>query len=277
MTLRRAQPATAALLALAAAAILPACRGERTQSPPRQFIPDMDDSPKMRNQTRTAFFPDGRMMRPRVAGTVAFGDDTDHAAPARADYLREDPLVFDGFDPAKPKSAEGDPAYAPFMPKQVLDHWIAQANTRGFSFNADNAASRSEAMVAMTRRGQERFNIYCSACHGYEGDGQGLVGLRWGAPVPTFHDPKYKDRSLKTGMDGYIFHTIRHGVPAADPVKDPPKMPAYADKISVADAWAIVAYIRALQNARTDQPAKAADAAPADAGAQATLSMEVTK
>lgn len=272
MNADRHNPIPAFVLALVCAAGLAACRGERSQSPPRQFIPDMDDSPKMRNQTRTAFFSDGRAMRPRVAGTVAFGDDADHAAPGRADYLREDPLVFEGFDPSKPKTAEGDPAYVPVMPAAALDHWIAQANTRGSRYDPAVASSRTEAMVALTRRGHERFNIFCSACHGYEGDGQGLVGVRWGAPVPSFHDPKYKDRALKTGMDGYIFHTIRNGVPAADPAKDPPKMPAYADKISVTDSWAIVAYIRALQNARTDSPARAGAAT-----APGALSMEVSK
>lgn len=280
MTLRPHQPAIASLLAISAAALLPACRGERSESPPRQFIPDMDDSPKVRNQTQAVFFSDGRIMRPRVAGTVAFGADMDKDAPGRADYLREDPFLFQGFDPAKPKTAEGDPAYLPVIPAAALNHWIAEANTRGASFDPKAPASRTDAMIAMIHRGRERFDIYCSACHGYEGDGLGLVGVRWGSPVPSFHDPKYKDRALKTGMDGYIFHTIRNGVPAADPAKESPKMPSYADKVNVADAWAIVAYVRSLQNARTDPPTPApapkADATPSTQPA-GTLSMEVPK
>lgn len=243
---------TAAMLTLCVAgAAMTGCRGERSDSPPRQFIPDMDDTPKFRNQSSAPFFADGRSMRPRVPNTVAFGDDTDAASIRRAAFLKENPLVYQGFDPATPKAAEGDPAYAAVIPAAAIDQWIAEANVKGGGFKADDAASRSQAISAMIKRGQDRFNIYCSACHGYEGDGRGLVGVRWMSPVPTFHDAKYKDRSLKTGKDGYLFHTILHGVPDADPTK-PPKMPAYSDKIHAPDAWAIVAYMRALQAARTD-------------------------
>lgn len=244
--------ATAAMLVLClAGAVMPGCRGERTNEPPRQFIPDMDDSPKFRNQAGTQFFSDGRIMRPRVANTVAFGDDMDAGSSRRAGFLKENPLVYQGYDPAAAKTAEGDPAYAAVIPAAAVDQWIAEANIKGGGFKADDAASRGQALTAMIKRGQERFNIYCSACHGYEGDGRGLVGVRWMSPVPSFHDAKYKDRALKTGKDGYLFHTILHGVPDADLTK-PPKMPAYADKIQPPDAWAIVAYMRALQAARTD-------------------------
>lgn len=255
----------AALAAATVAAGLSGCRGERSEKPPRQFLPDMDDSPKMRNQRQTAFFADGRTMRPRVAGAVAFGDDMDPQNPRRADYLMENALVYQGYDPAAPKSAEGDPAYASVIPPAAIDQWIAEANLKGADFNPSDAASRTAAMTAMVKRGEERFNIYCSVCHGYEGDGQGLVGRRWGYPVPSFHDAKYRDRSVKTGKDGYIFSVIRHGVPAADPTKESPKMPSYADKVSVVDAWAVVAYLRALQAAWVEPPAKAQAAPEAQA------------
>jgi mono/diheme cytochrome c family protein len=237
---------------------LSGCRGQRSAKPPRQFIPDMDDSPKSKAQSQTAFFQDGRSMRPAVAGTVAFGADMDPEAPTRANYLKDNTLVYEGYDPAKPKTTEGDLAWEAVIPAAAVDQWIAEANVHGGGFNAADAGSRTSAMTAMIKRGQERFNIYCSACHGYAGDGQGLVGQRWGYPVPSFHDAKYKDRALKTGKDGYLFSVIRHGVPAADPVKEAPKMPSYADKVSVSDSWAIIAYMRALQSARTEAPASAA-------------------
>jgi mono/diheme cytochrome c family protein len=281
-TSRLKTAATLALTVLAAASVaggLSGCRGQRSAKPPRQFIPDMDDSPKARNQSQTAFFQDGRSMRPHVAGTVAFGADMDPAAPSRANYLKENPLVFQGFDPAKPKTAEGDPAFEPVIPAAAIDQWIAEANVAGTGFNTSDAASRTAAMTAMIKRGQERFNIYCSACHGYEGDGQGLVGVRWGYPVPSYHDPKYKDRSIKTGKDGYLFSVIRNGVPAADPAKESPKMPSYADKISVSDSWAVISYIRALQAARTDAAPAKAGATPVEAGSPvaAATSKEAAK
>lgn len=245
----------AATIAAAGFALLGGCRGERTEKPPRQFIPDMDDSPKFKNQSRTEFFADGRSMRPRVPGAVAFGDSMDPDSLHRANYLKADTIRYAGYDPAKPKSEEGDPAYVPVMPASVVDAWIAEAATRGLQRDPANPADRQAAVSDMLTRGHERFNIYCSACHGFEGDGRGLVGVRWGYAVPSFHDPKYSDRSVKTGLDGYLFHVIQNGVP--DTAGKAPKMPAYADKVDVADSWAIVTYIRALQAARTSAPAKA--------------------
>lgn len=249
--------------AVAAAGGLAGCRGERSNKPPRQFIPDMDDSPKFRNQAQAAFFPDRRSMRPRVAGAVAFGEDMNPQSLSRVEYLREDPSVFEGIDASQPPAENGTPAYHAVIPAAAIDLWIAEANEHSGGeprFDARDEASRSQAVAAMVRRGQERFNIYCSACHGYEGDGQGLVGVRWGYPVPSFHDPKYADRAQMTGQDGYLFSVIRHGVPDVDPSK-PPKMPSYADKVSVTDSWAIVAYMRALQASRGE--ARSAGAQPA--------------
>lgn len=263
----------AGLVLAACGLAMPGCRGERTDKPPRQFIPDMDDSPKYRNQATTDFFADGRVMRPSVAGTVAFGRSMDPSDQSRPDLLAEDSVVYQGFDASKPKDAEGIPAFAPVIPGGALDRWVVSAAERGQGLSTGTPAEREAAMKAMIVRGQERFNIYCSACHGYEGDGKGLVGQKWKTPVPSFHDPKYKDRAVKTGKDGYLFSVIRHGVPNADPTKSL-NMPAYADKVSIADSWAIVAYVRALQNARTDAKAEAPSSV---VPAVASMSKEIVK
>ncbi len=62
--------ALACLLALGAIATLPlgGCRGDRTDKPPRQFFPDMDDQPKKKAQSETEFFADGMSQRPLVEG-----------------------------------------------------------------------------------------------------------------------------------------------------------------------------------------------------------------
>lgn len=197
------------------------CRGERSDKPPRQFFPDMDDQMKWKPQNQSEFFADGRTMRQPVAGTVAFGrtslvSDEPWAgtyASQRADLLRDDDAFYKGTAP--------DGTYLVRMPGQP---------TR-----------------AMIERGMERFNIYCSACHGYEGDGKGTVGLRWSYAPATFHDPKYRDAAQNTGRDGYIFHVARNGVIGGDGKQ---KMPGYAHAINEHDAWAIVSYIRALQQSR---------------------------
>jgi mono/diheme cytochrome c family protein len=83
------------------------------------------------------------------------------------------------------------------------------------------------------RRGQERFNIYCSPCHGRLGDGLGIV-VRRGFPKPaSFHEDR-----LRQAPVGYFFAVITNGFG---------RMPRYATQISVEDRWAIIAYVRALQ------------------------------
>ena len=82
-------------------------------------------------------------------------------------------------------------------------------------------------------RGQERFNIYCSPCHGRTGKGDGLVVRRGYREPPSFHS----DRLLQADA-GYIFDVITNGFGV---------MPDYKAQIAPRDRWAIVAYLRALQ------------------------------
>jgi mono/diheme cytochrome c family protein len=264
-TSRVRQTLAAAGLGVLTLSGLAACQGERTDEPPHQFLPDMDDSPKFKPQTETQFFADGRAMRPHVKGTVPFGDTSREKDVSRAKYLRAVGEVWTGLDPAGKPLAEGEPAYLKTIPGGALEQFKLGQSDHGVTF-ADDA----DAMKAMITRGQERFNIYCSVCHGFKGEGSdpanftgGIVGRRWKTPVPNFHDPKYLDKTVKTGLDGYVFTVIRNGVPDADPAK-PLKMPSYADKVSEIDAWAIVSYVRTLQAAWTEQtPA----AAPSTGGA----------
>jgi mono/diheme cytochrome c family protein len=96
-------------------------------------------------------------------------------------------------------------------------------------------------------RGQQRFNIFCSPCHGELGDGKGMIvqrGLR--GPV-SFHDKRFAGYPA-----GYFFSVITNGRGAMYP---------YGARVSVNDRWAIVAYIRALQ---LSQGASLADVPAAD-------------
>jgi mono/diheme cytochrome c family protein len=106
-------------------------------------------------------------------------------------------------------------------------------------------------MVTM-RRGQERFRIYCTPCHGWSGHGNGPVAEKAGKAalnVADLHTDLVRGREA-----GHLYNTIANGLG---------NMASYGAQIPVADRWAIVAYIRALQrsqNARIeDVPAELRD------------------
>ena len=86
---------------------------------------------------------------------------------------------------------------------------------------------------ALLRRGQQRYTIYCSPCHGLLGRGDGMVVRRGYRPPSSFHVERLRDQPA-----GYFFDVISHGFGA---------MPDYAAQIAVRDRWAIVGYVRALQ------------------------------
>jgi mono/diheme cytochrome c family protein len=93
--------------------------------------------------------------------------------------------------------------------------------------------TRGSALRFVLARGQEQFTIYCSMCHGDAGDGHGIIPERGFFPPPTYN----LDR-LRQAPVGHIFDVITNGYGA---------MYSYGDRISAADRWAIVAYIRTLQ------------------------------
>ncbi len=82
-------------------------------------------------------------------------------------------------------------------------------------------------------RGQDRFNIYCAPCHDRLGTGDGMVVRRGYRKPPSYHIDR-----LRQVPNGYIFDVITNGFGA---------MPDYSAQIPVADRWAIVSYVRALQ------------------------------
>jgi hypothetical protein len=82
-------------------------------------------------------------------------------------------------------------------------------------------------------RGQGRFNIYCSPCHGRLGYGNGMVVQRGFRAPPSFHIDRLREAPV-----GHLYDVMTNGFGA---------MPSYADKVAPDDRWAVAAYIRALQ------------------------------
>jgi mono/diheme cytochrome c family protein len=95
-----------------------------------------------------------------------------------------------------------------------------------------------EVNLELLERGRERYDIFCSVCHGLAGDGQGIImtGGYGYVPAPTFHS-----EMVRAQADGYLYNALTYGVRS---------MPGYGTQIPVEDRWAIVAYIRALQRSQ---------------------------
>ena len=116
------------------------------------------------------------------------------------------------------------------------DDKIAMGKNPDGSFVAENPYAGNEGLVA---RGTDRYNIYCLPCHRASGDGQGIMYQYGGVPTRSLHEER-----LLTVPDGEIYNVITNGLGL---------MPSYAYPISVEDRWAIVAYVRALQQQQQNQ------------------------
>ncbi len=97
--------------------------------------------------------------------------------------------------------------------------------------------------LALLQRGQERYNIYCSACHSRVGNGGGIVVQRGYRPAGNFHTDR-----LRVAPLGHFYNVISNGYGS---------MPDYSAQLTVAERWAVVAYIRALQLSQSATPADA--------------------
>ena len=89
----------------------------------------------------------------------------------------------------------------------------------------------------MMAKGKERFDIFCSACHGFAGDGNGAIRNFTG---PNLAPANLTQQLFIDQTVGEIFHTIGYGKNT---------MMGYGDKLNPEERWAVVLYVRALQKA----------------------------
>ena len=90
--------------------------------------------------------------------------------------------------------------------------------------------------MELLQRGQERYTIFCTPCHGIQGDGLGMVAMRG-----MKHPPSYHQERLRNEPNGYLYDVVTNGFGA---------MYGYSSQIPPRDRWAIIAYMRALQVSR---------------------------
>jgi mono/diheme cytochrome c family protein len=104
-------------------------------------------------------------------------------------------------------------------------------------------------------RGKERYEIFCSVCHGLTGYGDGMIVRRGFRRAASYHDDR-----LRQAPVGHFFDVMTNGWGA---------MPSYAAQIPAQDRWAIIAYIRALQFSqqhKSSAPAAQPQASPSHSG-----------
>lgn len=128
--------------------------------------------------------------------------------------------------------------------REPVEGTVAQGWLRDDSvyFYGKNGGGRlmAKVPVVMTmkrlQRGRQRFDIYCSPCHGRTGTGQSIMVKKGMVAPPNFHEQRLRDIE-----DGHIFDVITNGLR---------NMPPYKYQIPVADRWSIVGYVRALQRSQ---------------------------
>ena len=155
----------------------------------------------------------------------------------------------ESFKPQEANAFFADGAAMRKPPSGAVARGFLREDTRFYDGRTEAGEYVERAPVPVTRtlleRGQKRYNIYCTVCHGKAGDGNGIImtgtssitGQGYGyTPAPTYHSER-----LRNVTDGYMYDVIANGVR---------NMPGYAQQIPVSDRWAIVAYVRALQRSQ---------------------------
>ncbi len=130
--------------------------------------------------------------------------------------------------------------------EMVLDSAIAEGIDESGAYVMTiptSVVQQAGGMQSLLERGHGRYNIYCSPCHAYTGNGDGMIARRAESIGNTFAAANLHDDRLRHAPDGQIYATIANGIRT---------MPAYRAQMPVADRWAIVAYVRALQLSQAD-------------------------
>jgi cbb3-type cytochrome c oxidase subunit III len=184
---------------------------------------DMQDQPKMKPYRGTTFFADKLSARQPIEGTVPRG------------FLRTDTEFFTG----KKSNRTATPGTQTVQGQQ----------TQNNSFPDDIDYFPIPVTEEVVKRGRDRYNIFCSACHGFTGNGDGMIVRRGFRRAASFNDDR-----LRQAPVGHFFDAITNGWGA---------MPSYASQIPVQDRWAIIAYIRALQESQSNLATPSASPSPA--------------
>jgi len=190
-------------------------RGEITRNSPIEVFPDMDRQAKVRPQAPNLF--------DEVFGA---GDGRGSRLPVAGTVVRGAPIDDSPVNTGR---------------KEGADEWIE--------------VNPLEVNEKTLKRGQERYTIFCTVCHGQAGDGGGIV-TQYSLITADLHQHR-----LVQAQDGYLFDVISNGFNATTNAVGITytRMPAYKSKISAEDRWAIIDYVRALQYSQLGKPEEVTD------------------
>jgi mono/diheme cytochrome c family protein len=190
------------VLAIAVVVGILGFRGTHFRKPPLYIFPDMEFQLKLRPQKENGFFTNGLTSQLLIPGTIA----------------RSTPL-----------QTAGGPVYP---------YEDAPINTGHVTGTTNFIETNPMPITAeLLKRGQQRFTINCTPCHGATGEGKGItqkIGAM--AVVANLHDKRIVELP-----DGELFFVITNGRNL---------MGAYGANVTVEDRWAVIAYLRALQLSR---------------------------
>jgi cytochrome c5 len=190
-------------------------RGQKSTGSPLEIFPDMVRQVKVRAQAPLGFFADGRGSRLPVTGTIPIG----YEMPKSETIATPSPV----FETAQIHPRHGFSVGTDYYDTGKMgDRW--------------GTGIPIEVTRDLMERGQQRFNITCAMCHGATAAGNGITKQYGLATVVTLQDER-----IRKMADGEIFNTITNGKNT---------MMAYGPNIVVADRWAIIAYLRALQRSQ---------------------------
>ena len=132
---------------------------------------------------------------------------------------------------------------APFFPddrseRPLMDNTVMHGSLQddALMIPKDSNAFPLPVNMELLQRGQQRYTIFCTPCHGIQGDGLGMVAMRG-----MKHPPSYHQERLRNEPVGYLYDVVTNGFGA---------MYGYSSQIPPRDRWAIIAYMRALQVSR---------------------------
>jgi mono/diheme cytochrome c family protein len=209
------------IVALVPPALIAWARATTSENPRIHFVQDMDNQHKLQAQQAS----------PEVEGTPLFRDGRAMRPPVQGTIARGEV----GSDDHYHRGLIGGQWADRFPPQVSVD-------------------------LDLVQRGQERFEIYCTPCHGKAGYGDGIVhqramqllatptiakGTTW-VPPKSLHEEAIREQPV-----GQVFNTITHGVR---------NMAGYGAQIQLDDRWAIVSYVKALQRSQHARPSDVPDA-----------------